>query len=292
MNNPFGTVYLVGSGPGDPELLTVKAKQLLEDADVVFHDSLVGTDIIEEVPPPETEIVDVGKRPYTDRRWKQEEINRYLAQKARETETVVRLKGGDPSVFGRGGEEAEFLAKHDIPFELIPGVTSAIAGPELAGIPLTHREHASSLTVVTGHEDPTKDESALDWESLAGNVVAGGTLVILMGVSRLPDNTEALREHGVSDDTPVAIIEKVTREEGRVTTGTLGTIAQCSQEAGIEPPAVIVVGDVVGIREDIEEQLLEELPRLADGRDDTIPIEGEARRILMAGGLLLDSTGP
>lgn len=292
MNDPFGTVYLVGSGPGDPDLLTVKAKQLLEDADVVFHDSLVGTEIVEEVPPPETEIVDVGKRPYTDRRWKQDEINRYLAQKARETETVVRLKGGDPSVFGRGGEEAEFLAKHDIPFELIPGVTSAIAGPELAGIPLTHREHASSLTVVTGHEDPTKDESALDWESLAGNVVAGGTLVILMGVGRLPDNTEALREHGVPDDTPVAIIEKVTREEGTVTTGTLGTIIRRSQEAGVEPPAVIVVGDVVGIREDIEEQLLEELPRLADGRDETIPIEGEARRILMAGGLLLDSTGP
>jgi uroporphyrin-III C-methyltransferase len=254
VNDPDVTpVYLVGAGPGDPELLTVKARRLLDSAEVVLHDSLVGDGIVETLPG-DTEVVDVGKRPDEGgRRWTQDEINRALARRAREGETVVRLKGGDATVFGRGGEEAAYLADRDIPFEFVPGVTSAVAGPALAGIPATHRDHASSLTVVTGHEDPTKAESALDWEALADTVTAGGTLVILMGVGRLPDNVDALRSAGVPGDTQVAFVERASWPDGEVTLATLETAVERRDEAGVEPPAVIVVGDVVGVRESLED---------------------------------------
>jgi uroporphyrin-III C-methyltransferase len=246
-----GPVYLVGAGPGDPDLLTVKARRLLEHADVVMHDSLIGDGILDTIPP-SSERINVGKRPDDGRRWKQEEINQHLVEKAREGNTVVRLKGGDSTVFGRGGEEAEHLCDAGIPFEFVPGITSAIAAPMLAGIPATHREHASSLTIITGHEDPTKAESSLDWVALGRTISEGGTLVILMGISRLPENIEALCRNGVSGDTPLAFIERVTWPDGDVTTATLDTAVQKRDEEDIEAPATVVVGDVVEVRDDIQ----------------------------------------
>ena len=245
-----GTVYIVGAGPGDPDLLTFKAHRLLSTCDVVLHDSLVGDGIVDLIPE-DVARVHVGKRAGGERT-PQEEINRRMVEEARSGRTVVRLKGGDPTVFGRGGEEAQYLAAHDVPLEVVPGVTSAVGGPGSVGIPLTHRECSSSLTIVTGHEDPTKPESALDWDSLAGNVEAGGTLVILMGVSRLPDNVAALREHGLEAETPVAMVERATLSEEEVVTGTLEDIVETARAEGIEPPALTVVGEVVEVRETVE----------------------------------------
>ncbi|MDR9429728.1 MAG: uroporphyrinogen-III C-methyltransferase [Natronomonas sp.] len=237
-----GTVYLVGSGPGDPDLLTVKARRLIETADVVLHDKLPGPEILESIPAAKRE--DVGKRAGGE--WTpQEYTNRRLVELANEDQTVVRLKGGDPFVFGRGGEEAEHLAEHGVPFEYVPGVTSAIAGPGVAGIPVTHREHASSVSFVTGHEDPTKDESAIDWAALA---TTGGTLVVLMGVGKLPLYIDELTSAGMALETPVALIERATWPDQRVAVGTLETIVDVRDEAGIEPPAITVIGDVAATR--------------------------------------------
>jgi uroporphyrin-III C-methyltransferase len=244
-----GTVYLVGAGPGDPELLTVKARRLLDEADVVLHDSLVGDGIVESIPD-RVRVENVGKRANGERT-PQAAINERLVCEASAGRDVVRLKGGDPTVFARGGEEAEHLARHGISFEVVPGVTSAIAGPGVAGIPATHRDHASAFVVVTGHEDPSKEDSALDWDALSGIVATGGTLVILMGVGRLPDNVSALRAGAVEPDTPVAMVERATLEDERVVTGTINTIVDRADEAGIEPPAVTVVGDVVDVRETV-----------------------------------------
>ncbi|WP_353634767.1 uroporphyrinogen-III C-methyltransferase [Halobacterium sp. NMX12-1] len=239
-----GTVYLVGSGPGDPELLTVKAARLLEDADVVLHDKLPGPEILSEIPEDKRE--DVGKRAGGERT-PQSEINARMVEIAREGNDVVRLKGGDPFVFGRGGEEMVYLADHDVPFEVVPGISSAVAAPAAADIPVTHRDHASSVSFVTGHEDPTKEESAVDWQALADT---GGTIVVLMGVGKLPDYTQALRDAGMDPETPVALIEKGTRPGQQVATGTLDTIVEARDEAGIEPPAVTVIGGVAGVREE------------------------------------------
>ncbi|WP_424002443.1 uroporphyrinogen-III C-methyltransferase [Haloarcula salina] len=238
-----GKVYLVGSGPGDPDLLTVKAKRLLEEADVVLHDKLPGPEILGAIPEEKRE--DVGKRAGGE--WTpQEYTNARMVELAEAGKTVVRLKGGDPTVFGRGGEELAHLAENEIPVEIVPGITSAIAGPQAAGIPVTHRDHASSVSFVTGHEDPTKDESAVDWAALAAT---GGTLVVLMGVGKLPQYTEALREAGMDPETPVALVERATRPEQRVATGTLDTIVSVRDERDIEPPAITVIGDVAGERE-------------------------------------------
>jgi len=238
-----GKVYLVGSGPGDPDLLTVKAKRLLEEADVVLHDKLPGPEILGAIPEEKRE--DVGKRAGGE--WTpQEYTNARMVELAEEGKTVVRLKGGDPTVFGRGGEELAHLAEHEIPVEVVPGITSAIAGPQAAGIPVTHRDHASSVSFVTGHEDPTKDESAVDWEALAAT---GGTLVVLMGVGKLPQYTDALREAGMDPETPVALVERATRPDQRVATGTLDTIVSVRDEEDVEPPAITVIGDVAGERE-------------------------------------------
>ncbi|AHF98324.1 uroporphyrin-III C-methyltransferase [Halostagnicola larsenii XH-48] len=242
-----GTVSLVGSGPGDPELLTVKAKRLLEDADIVLHDKLPGPKIIETLPEDRRE--DVGKRAGGERT-PQSEINERLVELAREGKDVVRLKGGDSFVFGRGGEEAEYLAAHEVPFEVVPGVTSAIAAPAVAGVPVTHRDHASSVSFVTGHEDPTKDDSAVDWAALAAT---GGTIVVLMGVGRLPDYTTALLEAGMAPETPVALIERGTWPGQQVATGTLETIVDTRDGEGISPPAVTVIGDVASTREAVVE---------------------------------------
>jgi len=238
-----GTVYLVGSGPGDPELLTVKARRLIDEADIVLHDKLPGPEILGTIP--ETKREDVGKRAGGE--WTpQEYTNRRLVELATEGKTVVRLKGGDSFVFGRGGEEAEHLAEHGIPFEYVPGVTSAIAGPGVAGIPVTHRDHASSVSFVTGHEDPTKPESAIDWAALAET---GGTIVVLMGVGKLPMYVDELLAAGMAAETPVALIERATWPEQRVALGTLETIVDVRDEQSIEPPAITVIGDVAGTRE-------------------------------------------
>ena len=253
MSIAAGSVAIVGAGPGDPELLTRRAYDLIRCADVIFYDALVGDAVLDELPEA-ARAVNVGKRPGGGRT-PQTEINRRLVRAARSGQRVVRLKGGDPFVFGRGGEEAEQLAAHDVPIELVPGVSSVLAGPAAAGIPLTHREHASSLTVVTGHEDPTKSESALDWEAIARTVEAGGTLVILMGVRRLGDNIAELTSNGLSESIPVAMVERASLPGEYTLTGTLGTVVPLAREAGIEPPAITVVGDVVAVGESIAECL-------------------------------------
>ena len=257
-----GTVYLIGSGPGDPELMTVKATRLLEDCDVVLHDKLPGPKILESLP---EDAEDVGKRAGGERT-SQAETNDRLVTLAREGKDVARLKGGDPFVFGRGGEEAEYLADHGIPFEVVPAVTSAVAAPAVAGIPVTHRDHASSVSFVTGHEDPTKDESAVDWDALAAT---GGTIVVLMGVGRLPGYTQALLEAGMAPETPVALIERGTWPGQQVAAGTLETIVEARDEADISPPAVTVVGDVAASRAHV----LEFLQNAYEGEGD-IDMEG------------------
>ncbi|WP_394348008.1 uroporphyrinogen-III C-methyltransferase [Natronorubrum halophilum] len=254
-----GTVYLVGSGPGDPDLLTVRARRLLEESDVVLHDKLPGPKIIEMLPEDRRE--DVGKRAGGERT-PQSEINERLVELAGEGKSVVRLKGGDSFVFGRGGEEAEYLAAHEVPFEVVPGVTSAIAAPAVAGVPVTHRDHASSVSFVTGHEDPTKAESAVDWAALAKT---GGTIVVLMGVGRLPDYTKALREAGMDPETPVALVERGTWPGQRVATGTLETIVDARDERDISPPAVTVIGDVAGSRELVVDFLRNDYGPAAEG---------------------------
>lgn len=243
-------VSIVGAGPGDPELLTLKALNRIESAHVIFHDSLVGEEIISALPD-SSSVIDVGKRPDGERT-SQSDINRRMIRAAERGRKVVRLKGGDPTIFGRGGEEAQALAKAGIPFEFIPGITSAIAAPQVAGIPLTHRNHASHLTIITGHEDPTKEESALDWGALASNLTSGGSLVILMGVGRLAENVEALQAHGVSPSTPVAMIERGTLPDEFSITGTLKTIVNDAQETGISPPAVTIIGEVVSVGSQVQ----------------------------------------
>ena len=272
----LGTVYLVGSGPGDPELLTVKARRLLDEADVVLHDKLPGPEIVESIPAERRE--DVGKRAGGERT-SQEYTNDRLVELAREGKTVVRLKGGDPFVFGRGGEEAAVLADAGVPFEVVPGVTSPVAAPAVAGIPVTHRDHASSVSFVTGHEDPTKAESAVDWAALADT---GGTVVVLMGVGRLPEYTAELRSAGLDPETPVALVERGTWREMRVATGTLDTVVDVRDETGIEPPAVTVIGEVAAQRADVIEFLRgrgdADATAAADGDDptDTEPTDGES----------------
>jgi len=243
-----GVVYLVGSGPGDPGLLTLRARRLLDTADVVLHDKLPGPALSLV---PEDRAEDVGKRAGGERT-SQSYTNRRMVELAREDNGVVRLKGGDPFVFGRGGEEAEHLAAAGVPFEVVPGVSSAVAGPAVAGVPLTHREHASAVTIVTGHEDPAKEESAVDWEALAAT---GGTLVVLMGVGRLPEYARALRAAGMAPDTPVAMVERATWPHQRVATGSLATIVDERDRVGIEPPAVTLIGPVAATRERVLEFL-------------------------------------
>jgi len=243
MNSP-GKVWLVGAGPGDPGLMTVAGVAALAEAEVVVHDRLVSTRLL-ELAPSSAERIFVGKEAGAHA-LRQEEINALLVEKARQGKRVVRLKGGDPYVFGRGGEEAEALAAAGVPFEVVPGVTSAVAVPAYAGIPITHRGLASSFAVITGHEDPTKGETAIDWSKLATGV---DTLVFLMGTATLPQIIEKLVEHGRPPTTPVAVIRWGTTPAQEVVTGTLADIVQRVKEARLEPPAVTVVGEVVRLRE-------------------------------------------
>lgn len=239
-----GKVYLIGAGPGDPGLITQKGLECLARADVVIYDHLLDERLIDSAPPG-TEKIYVGKT-YARHAREQFEINRLLVEKAKEGKTVIRLKGGDPFVLGRGGEEAEALADNRIPFEIVPGVSSAIAVPAYAGIPVTHRRVASSFAIVTGHEDPNKADSSIAWEKLATGV---DTLVFLMGMRNLPEIVAKLIEHGRGPDTPVAVIKNGTRPEQRTVVGTLKDIADRVKEHRLVPPAVIVVGEVVKLRE-------------------------------------------
>ncbi|CAB3391877.1 uroporphyrinogen-III C-methyltransferase [Kyrpidia spormannii] len=239
-----GTVYLVGAGPGDPGLITVKGMECLKKADAVVYDRLASPRLLRYLRP-DAERIYVGKAEGRHT-LTQDEIQELLVRLAQDGKTVVRLKGGDPFVFGRGGEEAEFLVEHGIPFEVVPGVTSAVAVPAYAGIPVTHRDHTPSFAVVTGHEDPEKETSWIDWDRLSTGV---GTLIFLMGVGRLAGIVEQLTAHGRPGTTPVALIRWGTRMEQETVTGTLDTIVDEVRRRNFRSPAVIVVGEVVGLRE-------------------------------------------
>ncbi len=239
-----GKVYLVGAGPGDPELISVKGLKYLERAEVVVYDRLLDERLLATAPD-DAELVYVGKTTGEHTRT-QEEINRILVDKGKSGKQVVRLKGGDPFVFGRGGEEAEALHANSIPFEIVPGITSAVAVPAHAGIPVTHRGVASSFAVITGHEDPTKPDSAIHWDKLAGGV---DTLVFLMGMQNLPEIVGQLVANGRAATTPVAVIHNGTRPGQTTVTGTLADIVDLTRERGLGPPAIVVVGEVVRLRD-------------------------------------------
>ena len=241
-----GKVFLVGAGPGDPRLLTVGAMNCLREADVVVYDHLADESILAHVPPA-AERIYVGKQS-CKHTMRQEDINVLLADKAQEGKTVVRLKGGDPFVFGRGGEEALVLLERGIPFEVLPGVTSAISVPAYAGIPVTHRGVAVSFAVITGHEDPTKSESHIRWKHLATGV---DTLIFLMGVANLPVITKNLIDNGRPADTPAAIIRWGTRADQETYVTTVGEAAAMVARDGVRPPAIFIVGDVVKLREQL-----------------------------------------
>ena len=238
------TVYLVGAGPGDPGLLTVKGAECIRRADVVVYDRLAHPDLLRYASD-SAERVYVGKES-SRHTMRQEEINQLLVDRAREGKTVCRLKGGDPYVFGRGGEEAEACLEAGVPFEVVPGITSSIAGPAYAGIPVTHRNAASSFAVITGHEDPTKPGSRIRWEHLAHGT---DTLVFLMGVENLPNIARQLVEAGKPPETPVALVRWATWPRQETLVSTLGRVVEDVERAAFKAPAVTVVGEVVNLRE-------------------------------------------
>jgi uroporphyrin-III C-methyltransferase len=243
-----GTVALVGAGPGDPGLLTLKAAELLGQADVVLVDRLVDPGVLAHVREG-AQVVDVGKTSWTGTAPRQEEINAQLVAHAQAGKRVVRLKGGDPFVFGRGSEEAEALVEHGIAFEVVPGVTSAVAAPAYAGIPVTARGVTQDVCVVTGHLDPDDPGSRVRWRALA---TGPGTLVILMGLDRLPLLTQGLIRHGRAASTPAACIERGTTADQRVVVSTLEQLAADVAAAGLKAPVATVVGEVVRLREKLE----------------------------------------
>ncbi|MGB8990813.1 MAG: uroporphyrinogen-III C-methyltransferase [Desulfobaccales bacterium] len=240
-------VYLVGAGPGDPGLITVKGLEVLRRAQVVVYDQLASPELLQEAPAG-AELIYVGKKAGAHA-LPQEGINELLVAKARAGLTVVRLKGGDPFVFGRGGEEAEELAAAGIPFEVVPGVTSAVAVPAYAGIPVTHRRYTTLVTFITGHEDPGKEASTIPWAALGQNP---GTLVFLMGVKNLAENCRRLVAAGRAPETPAAVIQSGTTTSQRTVAGTLADIAPKAIAADIRPPAVLVVGGVVELAETLQ----------------------------------------
>lgn len=244
MSENKGICYLVGAGPGDPGLMTLRGKECIEIADVIVYDYLSNDDFLKWAKP-EAELIYAGKKS-KDHAIPQGGINELLVEKSREGKIVTRLKGGDPLVFGRGGEEAEELREAGVPFEFVPGISSSIAGPAYAGIPVTHRDHCSQLTIFTGHENPEKMESSIDYEQIAN---APGTKVMLMGVERLPIITGRILEAGGDPELPVALVRWATTGQHRTITGTLSTIAAIAQEAEFKAPAVAVFGTVVNCRE-------------------------------------------
>ena len=242
----MGKVYLVGAGPGDPELLSLKAYRLIKEADVILVDNLVLG--VKELIPPGKKVIDTGKTS-KKHKFSQDEINELMVHLSARYDKVVRLKGGDPFIFGRGGEEAVYLKEHGIEFEVVPGITSAIAVPASFSIPLSYRGVSSSITIITGHEMEEKEEN-LNWNAIAN---LKGTLVILMGVGNLATNVALLLKHGLRPDVPVAVIEKGFTPDARIVTGTLDNIVAVARSEGVKPPAVIVVGDVVRLREKLSE---------------------------------------
>jgi len=239
----IGKVYLVGAGPGDPELITVKGLRVLREADVIVYDRLAPAALLDEAKIG-AECVDVGKLPQKHR-LSQDGINALLIEKAQAGLNVVRLKGGDPFIFGRGGEEALACVEAGIAFEVVPGISSAIAVPSYAGIPVTHRNVARSFAVFTGHEDPDSEANAVDYAGFGG----ADTLIALMGAYYLPKIVEKLVVAGKSPDTPAACIEWGTTDNQRVVIGTLSTIAQIAADAEFKPPSITVIGEVVRLRD-------------------------------------------
>jgi uroporphyrinogen III methyltransferase/synthase len=240
-------VYLVGAGPGNPGLITVKGRECIEIADVVIYDFLTSPALLKHAQE-HADLIYVGKKG-GDHTLSQNEINALIVEKANAGYSVCRLKGGDPFIFGRGGEEAEVLVAQEIPFEVVPGVTSAVAAAAYAGIPLTHRKLASTVAFVTGHEEPGKESSGIDWGSLARGI---GTLVFFMGVKNLPVITQELIANGKSPHTPVALIRWGTTPNQQTVTGTLDNITERVQKAGLKAPAIMVVGDVVNLRQTLQ----------------------------------------
>jgi uroporphyrinogen III methyltransferase/synthase len=241
-----GTVYLVGAGPGDPELLTVKAHRLLAAADAVVYDQLVSSEAL-AVSRPGCERIFVGKRGgHTCR--PQSEIDALLVSLAREGKQVVRLKGGDPFIYGRGGEEAAALAAAGVRFEIVPGITAALAAAAYAGVPLTHRVHSSAVVFLTGHEDPAKPGSTVRWEDYAR---LGATLCIYMGMRNLPDIARRLQAGGMAGTTPVALVQSATTYQHRQLLGTLATLADQAHSEGFEAPAIVIIGPVAACAESL-----------------------------------------
>lgn len=237
-----GKVFICGGGPGDPKLITVRAMELLKSCDVVLYDRLVGKEIIDQIPAG-TEKVYVGRtvgQPTTH----QDRTNELMVKYAENGKNVMRLKGGDPFIFGRGAEEAEYLIKRGIEFEIVPGITSAIASPAYAGIPLTHRRYSSSVAIVTGHEDAEKDELVVKWDKLAGAV---DTIVVLMGIGKVDQISRDLMNAGMKKGTKIAIVASGTTDKQKIVRGTLATIVSVAKKAGVKPPAVIVIGKVAGL---------------------------------------------
>lgn len=243
-----GKVYLVGAGPGDPGLITVRGKRLIERAEVIVYDYLASPKLLKYAPA-KAELIYVGKKGGVKHTHTQEEINQMLVDHARAGKTVVRLKGGDPFIFGRGGEEVQKLHGAGVAFEVVPGVTSATAAATYAGIPITHRDYTASVAFLTGHEDPTKETSNIDWSKLATGV---GTLVVYMGIKNLPIIVANLIKHGRDPKTPVAVVRWASTPQQRSVVGTLETITQVVQDAEIKPPSLIIVGEVVSLRSTID----------------------------------------
>jgi uroporphyrin-III C-methyltransferase len=242
----MGKVYLVGAGPGDPELITVKGLRCIQEADVILYDRLINDQLLSYAKP-EADLIYCGKLP-NYHTMKQETINSFLIKLAKKGKTVVRLKGGDPFIFGRGGEEAEALAKHNIEFEIVPGITSGIAAAAYAGIPVTHRDFSSSVAFITGHKQKGSNED-VKWETLAKGV---DTLAIYMGISNLPYIREQLLKHGKAPTTPAAVIQWGTLAEQKTVTATLDTIVEVVKRHRIENPSMIIIGEVVALRQKIQ----------------------------------------
>jgi len=263
-----GAVYLVGAGPGDPELLTLRAFRLLQSADVVVYDRLVSQAVLDLLPAATARIY-VGKE-RDNHTLPQEEINDMLVRLAREGKKVLRLKGGDPFLFGRGGEEIDTLAAEGVPFEIVPGITAALGVAAYAGIPLTHRDHAQACVFVTGHlKNGTMD---LDWPALAR---PRQTIVVYMGLLGLPALCAGLIEHGLAADTPAAIVQQGTTREQRVVAGTLQTLAQRAADAMLRAPTLIIVGEVVRLRERLNWFRPEDAARPVTTRDVAFPGDPE-----------------
>jgi uroporphyrinogen III methyltransferase/synthase len=238
-----GKVYLVGSGPGDPKLISIKGMECIKEADVIVYDRLASPRLL-DMAKSGAELIYVGKKA-AQHMLEQDQINQLLVDKAKEGKIIARLKGGDPFIFGRGGEEAIILVENNIPFEIISGISSAYSVPAYAGIPVTHRGITSTVAFITGHEDPTKDETDIDWEKISTGV---GTLVFLMGVHNLPKIVQQLLKYGRAENTPIALIRWGTLPKQEILVGTLKDIIEKIDKANFKPPAVIIVGDVINLR--------------------------------------------